>query len=125
MYAVRTNTEGGKRERIMMHRLIADMPEHLVCDHINHDGLDNRMANLRNCTVAQNSANSRSSKNATSKYKGVSWNSERRKWVAFIKKDGTPFYLGAFEDEVQAAKAYDEAAKKLHGEYAKLNFPTD
>lgn len=50
IYVVRTVTEGGRKKRIFMHRLIADTPEHLVCDHINHSSLDNRIKNLRNCT---------------------------------------------------------------------------
>jgi hypothetical protein len=52
----------------------------------------------------------------------VSWNKRRKKWFAYIKKDGKEFNLGGFDDEVEAAKAYDEAAKRLHGEFAQLNF---
>jgi hypothetical protein len=122
VYAVRTITLAGSSKRIYMHRLIMDTPPHLVCDHINHNGLENRKKNLRNCTLGQNNANSRSARNASSKYKGVSWNKKRKKWAAYIKKDSTQTRLGFFDCEADAAKAYDEAARIYHGQFAMLNF---
>jgi len=121
-YAVRTITIAGKSKRIFMHRLIMSTPAHLVCDHVNHDGLDNRKANLRNCTIRQNNANSRSARGASSKYKGVSWNRTRKKWAAYVKKDNKQLYLGLFENEIAAAKAYDKKAGELFGKFASLNF---
>ncbi len=106
-----------------MHRLIMNTPPDLVCDHINHNGLDNRKANLRNCTIKQNNANARPAKWTSSKYKGVSYIKRKKKWAVYIKKDGRQFNLGCFADEAEAAKAYDASAKKLHGEFAHLNFP--
>ncbi len=100
-----------------------DTPPYLVCDHINHDGLDNRKTNLRNCTLKQNNANTRPTKGASSKYKGVTFAKREKKWVVYIKKDGRQTFLGCFDDEVEAAKAYDAAAAKLYGEFAYLNFP--
>lgn len=122
IYAVRSITISGRTKRIYMHRLIVNTPSHLLCDHINHNGLDNRKANLRNCTIKQNNANSRSAQSASSKYKGVSWNKRRKKWSAYIKKDGIQLNLGSFDNQIDAAKAYDKAAKKLHGQFAALNF---
>jgi hypothetical protein len=62
---------------------------------------------------------------AGSKYRGVSWNKRCNKWLARIKHDGKLLHLGYFEDEAEAARAYDRAAK-VHKEAgrAQLNFPT-
>ena len=87
-----------------------------------HPGLAG-IVKKRNCTIRQNNANSRAARTSTSKYKGVSWNRRCRKWVAYIKKDGRQKFLGSFIDEKAAEKAYDAAAKKLHGQFAALNLP--
>jgi hypothetical protein len=105
-----------------MHRVIAETPGHLVCDHINRDGLDNRWRNLRNCTKAQNNLNRGSERGSTSKYKGVYWHKGMEKWVATIKAGGRRRHLGYFADEGEAARAYDAAARECHGEHAGLNF---
>ena len=102
-----------------------DTPENLVCDHVNHEGLDNRIANLRNCTVEQNNANRRSARHASSRFLGVAWDRRRNKWVAYIKKDGKQKTLGLFDDEVEAARAHDSASRQLHGPFAHLNFPDE
>lgn len=97
----------------------------MVCDHVNHDGLDDCKANLRNCTIAQNNANRRSAAGASSKYIGVSRDKRRNKWVAHIKIHGEEKYLGSFDVEEDAARAYDAAAWAAHGPFANLNFPQD
>ncbi len=125
VYAVRTVQHNGRSQRILMHRMIMDTPDHLVCDHANHDGLDNRVANLRNCAVEQNNANRRSARHATSRFLGVAWDRRRQKWVAYIKKHGRQKNLGLFDVEENAARAHDTAARRLHGPYAHLNFPND
>ncbi len=111
-----------KRKTIMMHRFILGAPRGLVVDHINHNGLDNRKKNLRLCTRAENNRNRRSFNNKSSKYKGVSWDKQRKLFLACIRCNGKYYNLGRFKSEITAAKAYDKKAKELFGEFACLNF---
>ena len=106
-----------------MHRHIIKAPPGMVIDHINHNGLDNRKANLRIATQRQNSRNCRKLKKASSKYKGVCWHKQFKKWHARIVVNRRQISLGCFNNEIHAAKTYDNAAKKYHGEFASLNFP--
>jgi hypothetical protein len=124
-YAVRTAFKNGKRIHTKMHRVIMNAPEHLLVDHINHNGLDNRKANLRTATIAQNNVNRASykRKNSPSKYKGVYWSKRDQKWQVQICYNYKIRTIGQFEDEIHAAKAYDQAARKYHKEFAALNFP--
>ena len=123
-YAHRKKRVGKKYVSIGMHREILNPPGHLMVDHINHNGLDNRKANLRLATCAQNSYNRRQvRKNKSSKYIGVSWKQWTKKWAVIICYKRKNKIVGYFKDEIQAAKAYDKAAKKYHGEFASLNFP--
>jgi hypothetical protein len=119
-YAVRK--ENGKS--IKMHRQITNAPDHLVVDHIDHNGLNNRKSNLRPCTFAENCRNLRSSRHKTSRYKGVHWRKRGKKWAAAIRCDNKTHHLGYFKDEIEAARAYDKAATTFHGEFASLNFPS-
>ncbi len=92
-------------------------------DHINGDGLDNRKDNLRIVTIAENNYNKRKSKNVrSSQYKGVSIDKRTNRWRAIIYYKYRKINLGMFGDEIDAARAYDEAANELFGEFAKLNF---
>lgn len=107
---------------VRMHRLVMgviDQPGVFV-DHKNHNGLDNTRENLRTCTKSQNCSNRRPKKNASSKYLGVSKSSPGR-WSAAICKMKNYRFLGVFDSEEEAAMAYNEAAKVLHGEFANLN----
>jgi len=113
-----------KRLSIMMHSVILAPPPGRVTDHINHNGLDNREANLRIATLAQNARNCRQNKKGkSSKYRGVWYNKQNKKWRATIMLNRKRRQIGYFKKEIDAAKAYDRAAKQLHGEFASLNFP--
>jgi len=100
-------------------------PKGMVVDHINHNGVDNRRVNMRNCTTMQNAWNSKPEKGATSPYKGVSWCKAMRQWEVAITVKGKRRQIGFFEDEIEAAKAYDRAARQHFGQYAYLNFPEE
>jgi len=118
-YAVRK--ENGKS--IKMHRQITNAPDHLVVDHIDHNGLNNRRSNLRLATFTQNCQNQRRLSHKTSKYKGVHWHKKNKKWAAQITSNKKTYRLGYFHNETEAAKAYDKKAVELHGEFACLNLP--
>ncbi len=106
-----------------MHRVIMDAPPGLVVDHIDHNGLTNMKHNLRLCTKSQNARNQRPQKDCSSKYIGVCWSKQQRKWYARIDHDGQRHWLGAHKSERAAARARDGAAYALHGQFAHLNFP--
>jgi len=108
---------------VLLHRLVLCAPKGSEVDHANGDRLDNRRVNLRFCTRSQNNANKRLTW-GRSKYKGV-WLQQPGRWVSEAKKDGVKHRMGTYDTEEDAARAYDEAAKKLFGEFARLNFPDD
>jgi hypothetical protein len=107
---------------VYLHREIMNAPEGLLVDHINSDTLDNRRANLRLATHSQNSCNRPKKSNTSSRFIGVSFLKSRKRWRAAIRHHGKRIFLGYFDSEIEAGKAYDEAAKKYHGEFARLNF---
>lgn len=123
-YAIRSIYVGRKQQtKIWMHREIIHTPPDMQTDHINGNRLDNRRGNLRICTSCGNSKNRKLNKNNISGFKGVAWDKKHKRWWVHIKTNGNQKHLGYFDDTVQAAHAYDEAAKKYHGEFARLNFP--
>jgi hypothetical protein len=103
-------------KRYLLHRFIMDCPDDMVVDHINHNTLDNRKCNLRVCTQSENLRN----QIGTNKYyKGVYKSGNM--FNARIKLNGKNVNLGLFDSEVDAAKAYNQAALEYHGEFALLN----
>jgi AP2 domain/HNH endonuclease len=123
-YAARWIYKAGKRRWHFMHREVCKVPDDMLVDHINHNGLDNRKANLRPATFAQNVRHRKKrSGNSRSRYKGIWWDKSWKKWCAEISVNRTKIRLGSYDDEIEAAKAYDRAAIKYHGEFANLNFP--
>ena len=102
---------------VLMHQLITGKRHQ---DHVNGDGLDNTRDNLRDASRSQNGAN-QNSRGGSSRFKGVHW--AKPSWIARITVNGRGIHLGSFSDEVEAAKAYDLAAREMFGEFARLNFP--
>jgi len=90
-----------------------------VIDHINGDRSDNRIANLRDVTHAQNLCNRSKTVANTSGFKGVSWDQRSKKWAAWIKAEGKQQYLGKFDSREAAHAAYVAACERFHGEYGR------
>lgn len=112
--------KAGKDVYKSLHREVLNVNSKYEVDHISGDTSDNRKENLRLCTHQENMRN-QGPRKGTSKYKGVSWNSAKQKWIAQIQSFGKKIYLGQFESERAAAKAYDVAAAKFYGEFAYVN----
>ena len=104
-----------------MHRLIMKEPDGMQIDHIDRNKLNNQKCNLRIVTHSQNNMNKEGRKNSSSKFKGITWDKSRNKWQAQIVINKEYIYLGRFNNEINAAKAYNKAAIELFGEYACLN----
>lgn len=115
------NVYAKRGHNTLMHRLIMNTPTGMNTDHIDHNGLNNQRHNLRVCTQSQNMCNRFNSTRGKVKYKGVS--KSKCGYKAYIFHNGKQINLGRFTDVIKAAEAYDEAAKKYHGEFACLNFP--
>lgn len=102
---------------IRMHRRIMEASEGMEIDHINGNSLDNRKENLRVCTHAENGRNQKKPSNNTSGYKGVSLYKPTNRFRADIQLNGKQNHLGYFKTALEAAEAYNEAAKRLFGDF--------
>ena len=123
-YAVRNITVNGRRTIQYMHRfIIGDTLGKSDIDHADRDGCNNRNLNLRPCTHQENLMNQSKRENCSSKYIGVYWNKHAGKWMAGIRIDGKTIYLGLFDIEEDAARAYDVEAFKRDPIHCRLNFP--
>lgn len=111
----------GKMRLVYLHTFLLHSGDGLTVDHRNGDGLDNQRQNLRECRHGQNMRNRRRHRNNTSGFKGVV--RQGRGWGAKIMCERRDYWLGSFGTAEEAARAYDEAARRLHGEFARTNFP--
>ena len=112
-------THEGK-QKYLQHVLLA-VPEGMYVDHINGNKSDYRKSNLRLCSKSQNNCNVGVRLDSVTGFKGVYWNSTKKRFQASIQIAGKRRYLGTFSDPKIAALAYNEAALKYHGEFAFLN----
>jgi hypothetical protein len=127
-YAKRPQREGKRRLFLYMHRIIVGAPQGMLVDHINHNTLDNRRANLRLVTPSQNRQNTRKvvhyrEVDPLSTYKGIQRNG--RGWRATIEIQGTRVMGQSYTDPSDAARDYDRLARQHFGEHAHLNFRDD
>ena len=123
MYASRRiKGDGANRAVVLMHRQILGLTDPKVLgEHADGNGLNNQRGNIRPCSRSQNMMNRGSVKGSRSRYKGVSWNKPLKKWDAGITANGRGRHIGCFDNEEDAARAYNQLAKSLHGEFAKYN----
>lgn len=124
-YVCRDERIGKRTFRVYLHRYVYAMnfgaiPEKMEIDHINGIPLDNRLENLRLATHSENMMNQRKTR-GSSKYKGVHWNKQYKKWTTGIKINKKVQYLGSFDNEEDAAEAYNKKAIELFGDRARLN----
>lgn len=123
VYALRVAVDpGGSLRRIYMHQHLLGVAGPDVVSFRNGDSLDNRRHNLRQATQAD-IRQIAVSRRGRSRFKGVSRHGLAGRWQVHIKANGRKHYLGLYDDEVMAAQVYDDKAAKLHGEFARLNFP--
>jgi hypothetical protein len=122
-YAAREVISGERKLQILMHREILNAPLGVHVDHVDGNGLNNKINNIRICTRSQNQYNRGITKRNKSGYKGVRWDEKAGKFRSVIHFNHTEVFLGHFTSVIDAARAYDEAAIKYHGEFAKLNIP--
>ena len=121
---ISTGRGRSNRKCVKMHRLIMNAEDGVLVDHRDMNGLNNQRSNLRIATHSQNCSNTKSRPNTTSNYLGVSWDKYSKKWAVQISVNLKNVKIGRFIFEKEAALAYNKAALKYHGEFARLNILT-
>jgi hypothetical protein len=124
--AHRLRRAGGGKRWEYLHRLVVGAEAGSLVDHINGDILDNRRSNLRITDAKGNARNQRRHLRNKSGFKGVDFTDDKKRakaWRATISVDGHKRMLGRYATAEEAARAYDAAARKHFGEFARLNFP--
>jgi hypothetical protein len=110
-----------RAHRVIWCLMTGEWPTALI-DHRDGDRGNNKWKNLRAATRSQNNRNTCSRLGSSSKYLGVYWEKQRGKWVAAINIGKRPKVLGCFASEEEAARAYDHAASREYGDFARSNF---
>lgn len=112
-----------KRKSILLHRMIWESFNHetsMFIDHADGDTLNNCLSNLRKADFTESSRN-RGSRTGRSRFKGVYWRERSQKWEVYIKLENSRPYLGSFDCEIEAGKAYNKRCKQEFGKFARLN----
>lgn len=122
-YAFARVSRDGKIARLHLHKLVYGARDDVLVDHENGDGLDCRRSNLRQATQLQNSRNRKNTPTERSPYKGVHLPKGMKRWQAYIYIEYKRTHLGYFDTAEEAAHAYDDAARRHFGEFARPNFP--
>lgn len=118
------NNKGSPRGMKHLHRMISGATGRVVfTDHADRDTLNNKRNNIRCVTPSQNAYNKMGKNDGSSKYKGVRWDSNQSRWHVRVQFEEIVVGAGYCKDEIEAARRYDKIAKRLHGEFAVLNFP--
>jgi AP2 domain/HNH endonuclease len=122
-WQARTNwqKDDGARTSMTLHQLISEPPPQMEVNHIDGDGLNNRRSNLRFATRSQITQAARVRSDNASGFRSVSWDKNKRKWRALVGPNGRARSLGYFKTKEEAAAAYDAAALRLFGEFARPN----
>lgn len=110
------------RIQLKMHRFIMNVfDSKIFVDHKDRNGLNNTQNNLRVCNTSENGRNRNKQNGTTSKYKGVYFMKERKKWKVELIVNKKYIYIGTFENEIDAVIAYNKAAIEHHKEFASIN----